>query len=461
MNRKMFSNFRKINFVHNHSSSFHSKFLIIGGGTGGLSVAGQLYDEGLVRDKKDITIVDNASHHYYQPGFTKVAGGIYSPSSVSLYQYNMHNITSEYILFPHKALQVIPENNKVTTEAGDLTYDTLILSAGLEVNLGGITGLEELLEDEHSNVTTIYKWPYPLKTLRLKQQFKGGISHFTQPPAPIKCAGAPQKIVYLCDSYWKQNNIKSDVHFHTPLGAIFGIPYYSDALEKIADEKKIIRHYKSVLTSFKDSHTAIFKETETGKLVDYKFDFLHVTPPMRAPELLRNSPSINDAFGFVDVDATLRHKKYQNIYAIGDCNNLPNAKTAAAIFSQAPVLVANLKSNSSKYKYEGYSACPLFIGDRKLMLAEFKIYKDENGNTVTKPDETFIKNGQTKPSFHFYLLTYSLGYLYHFALKGKWFGKCAIINPINYRGAYEIGFIIIGLIGVGYFISKKRDNGRI
>ena len=438
--------------------AFHSKFLIIGAGTGGLSVAGQLFQEGLVSDRKDITIVDSEQIHYYQPGFTKVGGGVYPYHAGSLVEYEIPKITGDYTLFPHKALQVIPEQNKVTTNAGDMTYDTLILSPGLEVNYGAIPGLEDLLENEDENVVSIYKYKYALKTARKRVDFKGGAAYFTQPSAPIKCAGAPQKIMYLSDAYWKNNGIIADCHFMTPLPSIFGVKYYSDALEKIADEKKLIRHYKQVLTSFKNNHVATFKNPDNGELTDYNFDFIHVVPPMRAPELLRNSPSICDSTSFVDVDSSLRHTKYPNIWAIGDCTNLPNAKTAAAIFSQSPVLVANLKENSTDHKYGGYSACPLFLGNHELMLAEFKIYKNDKGVVVTEPDETFAKGGQTRPGVHYYWLTWTLGHLYNISLKGKWFGKNSLINPISKKGLNEV-IIISLLISFGcYILAKKRSS---
>lgn len=439
-------------------SNFHSKYLIIGAGAGGMSVSGQLVNEGLVSDPKDITIIDPANTHYYQPGFTKIAGGVYNfPYTNDIVEYNIPTIAKNYSYFPHKALQIIPEQNKVHTDAGDLTYDNLIVASGLELNYDAIPGLVDLLEDPNENVVSIYNWKYAQKTLVKKMCFEGGVAVFTQPSAPIKCAGAPQKIVYLCDDYWKKKNIKADIHFMTPLPQIFGIKYYSDALEKIADSKGITRHYKHVLTSIKNKHTAVFKNPETGELKDYYFDFLHVVPPMRAPELLRNSSSVCDSTSFLDVDQTMRHVKYRNIWGIGDSTNLPNAKTAAAVFSQAPVLVANMKENSNKHKYSGYSACPLFVGNKQLMLAEFKIYKDDKGNVITETDETFLKGTQTRPSYHYYLLTWSLGYLYNLSLKGLWFGRNTIINPINKRGIYEVG-AIFGVIFLGLYAYWKSKQ---
>lgn len=455
MNRHLGRNMNR--FLHMRITQFHSKFLIIGAGTGGLSVAGQLVLNKVVADPKEITIVDPSLIHYYQPGFTKVGGGVYPISAGSLIEYDTINLTKKYKFINEEAKQVLPGQNKVITNSGEeLTYDMLILSPGLKVNFEIIPGLIDLLEDKGSNVVSVYNYKYAQKTALKREMFKGGKALFTQPTAPIKCAGAPQKVLYLSDSYWKQHNIKADCEFFTPLPTIFGIKYYSDALEPIADQKKIKRHYKHVLTSFKNERTAIFKNLDNGSLIEHNFDFIHVVPPMNPPILLKNSPEILDSTGFVEVDATLRHTKFDNIYAIGDCNNLPNAKTAAAVFSQAPVLVANIKEKSNKHKYCGYSACPIFLGNKQLMLAEFSIVKDAQGQTITKPAETFLKGKQTKPSSLYYYLTYSLGYLYHLALIGRWFGKCTIICPISKKGLAEvIAVLIITTAGAAYIIKAS------
>lgn len=435
--------------------AFHSQYLIIGAGTGGLSVAGQLLVEKVVSDPKQITIIDNAQIHYYQPGFTKLGGGIYNSNSGSLIEYKIPNIASKYNYHDLKAQEIIASQNKVITDKTELTYDNLIIAPGLEVNVAGIPGLEDLLEDNHSNVVSIYKHKYALKTAQKRDSFTGGRALFTQPPAPIKCAGAPQKAMYMMDDAWKRRNLKTDIHFFTPLPQIFGIKYYSDALEVIADKKGLKRHYKTVLCGFKNDKTAQFKNLDSGEITDEHFSFIHVVPPMRAPEILRNSSEIVDGTGFVDIDSTMRHRKYPNVWAIGDCVNLPNAKTAASVFSQAPVLVANLKSNSNTHHYDGYAACPIFMGENKLMLAEFNIYNGSDGKPITEPAETFFKGNQTVPSALFYRLTVLLGSLYNISHSGKWYGKYGFINPISKAGQKEVLVLItLGFLAL-YWISKK------
>jgi hypothetical protein len=319
------------------------------------------------------------------------------------------------------------------------------------------------MDDPTKMVGTIYDFEYAKKVSWMRKNFKGGRALFTQPPAPLKCGGAPQKIVYLCDDYWKKNGINAECHFYTPLPKMFGVTYYSDALTEIALKKGIHPHYTTDLIKVSDG-VAIFKNNSNGTIFEERFDFLHAIPHLGAPEYLIGSPVSNPA-GFVEVDATMRHKKYNNIWAIGDCVALPNAKTAAAAYSEAPVLVHNLKNQLSKgsnntAKYDGYSACPLYITKGTLLLAEFKDYIDETGKVVNANDESFHPGQQNKPTRFYYWMTYACTYLYKLGIKGHWYGKNSIFKPnfrpdeVDVRKFYKY-FIYLGyapVIALVYFI---------
>jgi sulfide:quinone oxidoreductase len=134
------------------------------------------------------------------------------------------------------------------------------------------------------------------------------------------------------------------------------------------------------------------------------------------------------ANGYVDVDtATLRHNKFKNIFAIGDAANLPTAKTAAGIMSQAPILVHNLirtlEGKELNAHYDGYQSCPVFTGDGKLMLIEFKYN--------AQPAETFSSKYQTEPNELFYLMKKEIfpKAYFDYMPKGRWFGKNSIFKP--------------------------------
>lgn len=299
------------------------------------------------------------------------------------------------------------------------------------------------MDDPTKFVGTIYDLKYAQKVAWMRENFKGGRALFTQPPPPLKCGGAPQKIAYLCEDHWRKNKIQADIHFFTPLPQMFAVKFFSDSLQEIAKEKGITPHFTSVLTSVRDG-VATFKNTADNTTFEEKFDFLHAVPHLSVPPFLKGSPVSNQA-GFVTIDRGMRHVKYPNVWAIGDCIDLPNAKTAAAIFSEAPVLVHNLEAalkNDTTAKpaiYDGYSSCPLFIEKGRLLLAEFREYNDEKGNLVRLVDESFHPGQQNIPQPLYYDVGCAFTSIYPLGIKGKWFGKNSIKKPnFNNEKSFDI-----------------------
>jgi sulfide:quinone oxidoreductase len=100
---------------------------------------------------------------------------------------------------------------------------------------------------------------------------------------------------------------------------------------------------------------------------------------MSAHRFIRESPLASDEEGqkgWLSVDKySLQHKKYPNVFGIGDVTGIPNSKTGAAIRKQAPIVAGNvmrlLKGEPMDPAYDGYSSCPLITGIGKVILAEF------------------------------------------------------------------------------------------
>lgn len=148
---------------------------------------------------------------------------------------------------------------------------------------------------------------------------------------------------------------------------MFSVPKYSEALNKIREERKVRGEFQHNLTSIDTSKRIATFTKPDGTKVDTDYSILHVTPPMGPLEFIKKSP-LADSVGWVDVNqGSLRHnkKEFGNVFAIGDCSSLPTSKTAAAITAQAPVLTENVYSvmNSGEVNpnavYDGYTSCPV------------------------------------------------------------------------------------------------------
>ena len=349
--------------------------VIVGGGAAGLAVAASLKSR---KSSLDIAVIDPADIHYYQPGWTMVGGGIFEASDTaktmgSLIPRGVTWIKSAVAAFEPKDDAVILDGCRV------VKYKRLIVAPGLKLAWDRVEGLEATLGK--NGVTSNYRYDLAPYTWNLVKNMKEGRAVFTQPPMPIKCAGAPQKAMYLSGDHWTRAGVLKDISidFMNAGGVLFGVKDYVPALEgyvqKYGVNLNFFHNLKAIDGEAKKAWFTVAKPDITPTEVEVEFDMIHVVPPQIAPDFIRVSP-LADAAGWVDVDqATLRHKTYDNIWSLGDVMNAPNAKTAAAARMQAPVVAQNvvddINGRSATAQYNGYGSCPLTVERGKIVLAEF------------------------------------------------------------------------------------------
>lgn len=351
------------------------EIVIVGGGAAGITVAAILKRK---NHSLDIALIEPSETHYYQPALTLVGAGAFNIKKV--HRPESHYIPKGVHWIKDYAQGFDPKNNEVMLRSGDtVSYDQLVVCPGLHLDWDKIEGLQETLGENGvcSNYLPQYA-PYTWECIKKLQSEQ--VALFTQPQMPIKCAGAPQKIAYLAADYLRKHGLQHDVavRFFTPLGAMFGIPYFSDALDKVVERYGIDSNFKHELVAVNGhSKTARFKSLlgDEQNDIEVGFDMIHVTPPQSAPPFIKESPLANDS-GWVDVNQhTLQHQRYPNIFSLGDAASTPNAKTAAAVRKQAPVVANNLMAikagNALSPQYDGYGSCPLTTAYGKVMLAEF------------------------------------------------------------------------------------------
>lgn len=365
-------------------ANYH-QILIIGGGNAGISVAAQL----LRKNKNlDIAIIDPADKHYYQPAWTLVGGGVFNIQDTE---------RTEAEVIPHGAKWIKeyvtsfqPEQNAITLKNGNqLKYDFLVVAPGIQLNWSEVKGLTETLGK--NGVCSNYSFKIAPYTFECIENFKGGTAVFHNPHTPVKCGGAPHKIMYLAADYWRKAGILDKVNIEYWSGGtrLFGVAKYEKTLLEVCERANIKLNFFQKLVEIdgnnKKAKFVGFGEKNKDVETWVNFDMIHVTPPQSAPDFVRQSTLANAA-GWVDVDKnTLQHTRFANIFSIGDASGLPTSKTGAAIRKQAPVLVENLLSAIAhkplSASYNGYTSCPLVTGYGKLVLAEF----DYNN----QPMETF------------------------------------------------------------------------
>ena len=398
----------------------HYQIVIVGGGSAGITIASRL-----IRALKhpDLAVIEPATDHYYQPLWTLIGGGVFKKEASRRAEQAV--MPQQAIWIHTSVIEFMPDEQRVLTIDGRyISYDYLIITPGIQLDWHLIKGLDGQLGT--GGLCSNYAYDQCERTWETIKAFQGGEALFTQPSTPVKCGGAPQKIMYLADDHFRRAKVRdrTAITFLSGVGSIFSVKEYAATLEQVIARKNIETRFQHDLVEVRPaSKEAIFVKKTDGSEVIQKYDLLHITPPMSAPEVVKQSSLSYKAGplkGWLKVDKqTLQHLEYPAIFGAGDVAGLPTSKTGAAIRKQAPVLVQNIlntmqkdRSSSSTAHYDGYSSCPLITGYGKLVLAEFDYSQ--------KPAETFPFD-QTKERFSMYLLKmYGLPLLYwHGMLKGR------------------------------------------
>ncbi len=394
------------------ASAAKAKIVIVGGGLAGMSTAARFTN---TLDNPDITVIEPGDMSTsYQPGQTLVAAGVWEGSAVDYRTDDF--VPSGTTLIKEKAVEFDPDNNTVKTSGGKtIKYDYLVVAAGVKLDFSKIEGLgiAETITSRgddtavrkivgKNGISSIYFANGAIDTWTNMQKFiddaKAGKKVkgiFTHPNTPIKCGGAPKKIMYLTDARLREAGVRdnAELTFYPNGGKMFGVPEYHDAIKSQFEERDFKWNYhhnlikvdtEGKIATF-DKHTK-FKGAWDEDLEEYimetkhenvevPFDFLHITPPMIAAEEIASSP-LGSKKGWVPVDKeTLQHVKYKNVFSLGDIAGIPMGKTGGSARKQYKVVVDNIISLMEGKKatayYAGYTVCPLITSLGTVMLAEF------------------------------------------------------------------------------------------
>ncbi|XP_033227561.1 sulfide:quinone oxidoreductase, mitochondrial isoform X2 [Belonocnema kinseyi] len=326
------SSSRILKFQNVRYASHSCKILVLGGGCGGCTIAAK-FSKKYKDQPNHVIIVEPCEDHYYQPIFTLIGAGVGKLESARKKMKDVLPKDAQWL--KDSVVGFDPENCKVTTKNHTIQYEILIVALGLQTNWNAIPGLAEGLENPDAQVCSIYGPNTVSKVFEKIKRTKNGSALFTFPNSPIKCPGAPQKIAYLAEDYWRKQKRRYAINvvYNTTLPVIFGVKKYADSLWEVCKRRNINVNLQTNLVEIKpDKKEAVFQNLKNPeKKWTTEYSLLHVSPPMSAPDVLKSNSLTNEA-GFLSVSPkTLQHTKYSNIYGLGDCTSSPNSKTMAAI----------------------------------------------------------------------------------------------------------------------------------
>ena len=355
--------------------------VIAGSGLGGLAIAARLSRE---LDGARITIIDRKEIHNYQPGYTLVATGIWPVDKVSDHNIDLMPAGVEWVR--EMVAEFDPVANVVITDGGKrVEYDYLVVATGLHLDYAQIEGMD-IAAIGSNGLGSVYPSPAAAEaTWRAMDAFRqaGGSALMTLPATPLKCAGAPLKMTFMVADRLKQAGTRgtSSIAFHSALDNIFSVPRINDEVLRRWAELDIPVTFNSKLVAIDIGTRRATVASPEGDRTELGYDFIHVVPPMRAPDAVRNSPLPWQEGGFaaggwLEVDPrTLRHRRFPNVFGLGDINGTGKGKTAATIKKSAPLVAQNLidviAGREPSQQFDGYTSCPLLIREGSALLVEF------------------------------------------------------------------------------------------
>jgi sulfide:quinone oxidoreductase len=398
-------------------SQHHHRIVIVGGGSAGISVAARLRRAG----ETDVAVIEPAEVHYYQPLWTLVGGGRAPLGSSARPEAAVMPAGVTWVR--DRAVEIDPDAKTVATAgSGAVGYDFLIVCPGLALDWDRLPGSAETLG--HAGVSSNYSVELAPRTWEFIRPLRRGTAVFTMPSGPIKCAGAPQKIAYLAADWWRKQGTLKDIRvvLVLPTPAMFGVPEFSKVLEGVAARygiEVLLQHEVTEINPDNKEVVVTDRSGGGGHKFNLEYDVAHLVPPQSAPGWIKAGPlaAPDNPGGYVDIDKeTLRHRRYPDVFSLGDAGSSPNSKTGAAIRKQAPVVVENLRAvmagREPTARYDGYASCPLTTARNKMLLAEF--------DYTMKPHPTFPVIDTQKERYDMWLLKrYGLPFMYwHLMLKG-------------------------------------------
>lgn len=345
------------------------KLLILGAGTAGTMMLNKFAKE-LDSNEWSITIVDQYETHYYQPGFLFIPFGIYNKKDVikpkrDFFPKGVEVIVSGIDKIEPKKNRVLLKNNQV------LTYNYLIVATGAKINPEETEGLAGELWQK--SIFDFYTVEGAVALADFFKHWEGGKLVLNITEMPIKCPVAPLEFVFLTDSYFTERGMrdKVDIHFVTPLPGAFTKPKASSILGDFLSKKNINLTTEYNIAKVDNENKKIVSWDE----IEIPFDVLITIPTNMGDEMIERS-GMGDELNFIPTDNyTLMVDGYDNIFAIGDCTNLPSSKAGSVAHFQADILFENfldvVDGRDPKAKFDGHANCYIESGFGKGILIDF------------------------------------------------------------------------------------------
>jgi sulfide:quinone oxidoreductase len=376
--------------------------VVLGGGIGGLVAARELRQR-LPSDHR-VVLVDRAAEHVYQPSLLWQMVG---ERRQSQFTRPLDRLRSKGIEFRRAEAEALDlENRVVVTAAGELEYDSLIISLGAQLAPEMIEGFDDM-------ALNLYSPEGCARIHAALRDLTAGVVGILIPAMPYKCPAAPYEAAFLAESFLRRKGIRRNVQIHLFTPEQTPMPVAPAELgNSIADMLAARGISYHPLYTFQDLRPET-REVVASDGRSQRVDLLMCVPPHQSPEVVRSSPLLGVS-GFIHVDPRTLQTAYEDVYAVGDVATikLPNGKALpkAGVFAHAEAKTvarriadaANGKTPDAVFDGNGY--CWIELGDGRAGFA--------GGNFYAQP-EPRVKMRRPGRPFHWSKVAFEKWWLHH------------------------------------------------
>jgi sulfide:quinone oxidoreductase len=333
--------------------------VILGGGSGGLAVAGRLKE--LLGDRVSVTVIDKESSFIMGFSLLRVMIGEKTEQEIAVPKEKVSQKGIKFVNAEVSSIDV--KNGLVRTGQGEFAYDYLVIALGAELAPEKVPGFESAFH--------MYTLGAAKKLRDALSSFKGGSIRLVVSSMPFKCPAAPYEAAMLIDGYLRSKGLrdKSDIQVFTPepLPMPVAGPDVGNAVVSMLSEKGIGFHNNTKVSSIDGASKEIVFENGSRE----KYDLLIAIPPHISPRVVRESDIADAASRWVPVDPKNMQTKYDRVYAIGDVaavklqSGMMLPKAATFAFGQAEIVANNIASSilgTEMRSWDGFGECFIETG---------------------------------------------------------------------------------------------------
>ena len=345
------------------------ELLILGGGTAGTMVANRMHQR-LDRHEWRITVVDQDDRHPYQPGYLFVPFGEHDPDD--LVRSRAAQLDRGVRFVTGGVQEVRPEQHTVAVDWGlSLPYDQLVIASGTSPRPEEVPGMAGRLW--RKSIFDFYTLEGATALRDALAAFTGGrlVVHVTD--MPIKCPVAPLEFVFLVEAYLRDRGIRDQVQltYVTTLPGAFTKPVAARRLGHMLDERGIAVEPDFLVERIDEDRSALVSYDER----EVPFDLLVTVPLNKGADFVARS-GLGDELNYVPVDRhTLLARGHDDIFVIGDANDIPTSKAGSVAHFSVDVFADNflehIAGRPMTRSFDGHANCFVESGDGKAMLIDF------------------------------------------------------------------------------------------